>query len=139
MVARHKRCWKKEQQFFDPRHYLKLLERKPGAFDYARPLKEWELADCFSTLRRRQEAVEGEGTREFIKVLRLLESATLSQLTVAVEKALEIGATSVEAVKTAAAMRAGAAQRMVPTGRSAASGGSASSRAQPGGVRLAGR
>ena len=100
VIACHKRCWEKERTTFDPRHYLALLERKPGAFDYAKPLKEWELADCFTTLRRRLEAeLEDQGVREFIKVLRLLELATLKQLTVAVDKALEIGATSVEAIK----------------------------------------
>lgn len=100
VVARHPRCWQKEQVFFDPRHYLALLERKPGAFDYARPLQNWELPECFGTLRRRQEAaLEGPGTREFIKVLRLLEFASLPQLAAAVERALEIGATSVDAVR----------------------------------------
>jgi transposase len=33
VVARHPRCWAKEQTTYDPRHYLALLERKPGAFD----------------------------------------------------------------------------------------------------------
>ena len=31
VVATHERCWKKEEISFDPRHYLALLERKPGA------------------------------------------------------------------------------------------------------------
>ena len=39
------------------------------------------------------------GTREYIKVLRLLETASLSQLAKAVEQALSIGATSVDAIK----------------------------------------
>jgi hypothetical protein len=30
VVATHPRCWDKEQISFDPRHYLALLERKPG-------------------------------------------------------------------------------------------------------------
>jgi len=100
VVARHRRCWAREQVFFDPRHYLALLERKPGAFDYARPLEHWELPACFSTLRRRQEAdPERQGTREFIKVLRLLEGASLKRLTAAVERALEIGATTADAIR----------------------------------------
>lgn len=100
VVARHRRCWTKEQVFFDPRHYLALLERKPGAFDYARPLQNWELPECFGTLRRRQEAdMERQGMREFIKVLRLLEHASLRQLTSAVERALQIGATTADAIR----------------------------------------
>jgi hypothetical protein len=58
------------------------------------------LPACFWTLRRRQEAeLDGQGTREFVKVLRLLESASLGQLTAAVERALAIGATSADAIR----------------------------------------
>jgi transposase len=100
LVARHPRHWGKEHVEFNPVHYLALLERKPGALDYARPLENWNLPECFGVLRRRQEAeLEQHGTREFIKVLRLLEHATLPELTGAVEYALSIGANSADAVK----------------------------------------
>jgi hypothetical protein len=100
LVARHPRHWGKEHIEFDPIHYLALLERKPGALDYAKPLENWELPDCFGVLRRRQEAeLERHGTREFIKVLRVLEHATLPELSGAVEYALSIGANSADAVK----------------------------------------
>lgn len=100
LVARHARYWGKEHTEFDPTHYLALLERKPGAFDYARPLEDWELPSCFAVLRRRQQvALKNLATREFIKVLRLLEHATLLELTAAVDYALSIGATSVDAVQ----------------------------------------
>ena len=100
LVAQHRRHWGKEHIEFNPVHYLALLERKPGALDYARPLENWNLPECFGVLRRRQEAeLEKHGTREFIKVLRLLEHATLPELTGAVEYALSIGANSADAVK----------------------------------------
>ncbi len=99
VVARHPRCWAKEQTTYDPRHYLALLERKPGALDVARPLEAWDLPACFAILRRRLEGDLGSaGTREFIKVLRMLESASLRELTGAVEAALSIGATSADAI-----------------------------------------
>jgi len=99
VVATHPRHWGKEQVTFDPRHYLALLERKPGALDYARPLEGWRLPGCFAVLRRRLEADLGHaGTREFIKVLRLMEKATLGQLAAAVEQALAMGATGSDAV-----------------------------------------
>jgi hypothetical protein len=76
-----------------------LLERKPGAFDFARPLEHWDLPVSFRLLRRRLEADLGSGgTREFIKVLRLMEHASLHSLTGAVDAALAIGATSADAV-----------------------------------------
>jgi transposase len=99
MVASHRRSWAKEQIFFDPLHYLALLERKPGAFDAAKPLANWKLPDCFSLLRKRFEAEMGYGaTKEFIKVLRLLERFSLGDLTAAITRAIEIGTTSVEAI-----------------------------------------
>jgi Transposase and inactivated derivatives len=100
VVARHPRCWAKERTTYEPRHYLALLERKPGALDVARPLEAWDLPACFAILRRRLEADLGSaGTREFIKVLRLLESASLRELAAAVEAALSIGATSADAIR----------------------------------------
>ena len=101
LAARHPRSWGKHGTFFNPIHYLALLERKPGAFDFSRPLEEWMLPPCFDLLRLRLESdLEGSnGTREFIKVLQLLEKASLSQLAKSVKQALLIGATNVDAVK----------------------------------------
>ncbi len=77
-----------------------MLERKPGALDYARPLEGWELPGCFAVLRRRQQVqLEKLATREFIKVLRLLEHASLQELTSAVRYALSIGVISADAVQ----------------------------------------
>jgi len=99
LVATHPRSWEKERTIFDPRHYLALLERKPGAIDVARPLQDWELPGCFALLRRRLESSLGHvGTREYIKVLRLLERASVAELAGAVGAALEIGATSSDAI-----------------------------------------
>jgi len=99
VIARHLRHWGKERTTFDPIHYLALLERKPGAIDFARPLENWELPGCFATLRRRLESDLGDrGTREFIKVLRLLEKSSVSALSKAVESAVTIGATGSDAI-----------------------------------------
>ena len=59
LVARHRRSWDKEGAFFEPVHYLALLERKPDAFDFAKPLCDWELPESFSVLRRRLESQWG--------------------------------------------------------------------------------
>ncbi len=99
LVATHPRSWEKEETTFDPRHYLALLERKPGALDVARPLQDWDLPGCFALLRRRLESdLSHLGTREFIKVLRLLERSSVAELAGAVGAALEIGATSSDAI-----------------------------------------
>ena len=92
LVARHPRCWDRERYCFDPVHYLALLERKPGGFDFARPLAGWDLPECFGVLRRRLEAADpsGHGTRAFVRVLRLLEGHSLPQLADAIGYALGV-------------------------------------------------
>lgn len=100
LIARHRRDWGKERFSFNPIHYLALLERKPGGFDYARPLEDWQLPDCFDVLRRRLQAkLKGSGLREFIKVLRLLEQCELAELTDAVHEALRLGTPDADSVR----------------------------------------
>lgn len=100
VVAEHLRDWDKENVHYDPVHYLAILERKPGALDFGKPFDDWDLPEGFGVLRRRLEGELGsDGRREFIKVLRLLESNELKELTHAVDRALQIGAMTVEAVR----------------------------------------
>lgn len=100
VVATHRRCWGKERTIFDPRHYFALLERKPGALDFALPLAEFHPPANFGVLRRRLEAEFGDrGTREYVKVLRLLEHAAPAALEAAVAQALELGTPDAAAVR----------------------------------------
>jgi hypothetical protein len=85
---------------FDPVHYLALLEKKIGALDQAAPLAKWDLPPEFQTLRRLMEArMIKAGRREFIQVLRLLESFEMEELHAAVKAALRLGAVGFDAVK----------------------------------------
>lgn len=100
LIALHPRHWRREKYLFEPVHYLALLERKPGGFDFARPLKNWNLPSCFDTLRRWLEREpNGLGMREFIRVLRLLEHSSLPQLTDAVEYALDLDITDADSIR----------------------------------------
>lgn len=101
LVATHTRCWERERTFFEPIHYLALLERKPGGIDYARPLESWNLPECWALLRRRLEAHDPRhGTRSYIQVLRLLEKFPLHKLTAAVEYALDIDVIDAASIRT---------------------------------------
>ena len=91
VVAEHRRCWSKGQVIFDPLHYLALLERKPGALDYAKPLANWNLPAVFATLRQRLEQTDPKGgTRKFIQVLLLIEKHGMEAVSQAVERALSL-------------------------------------------------
>jgi hypothetical protein len=41
LVARHARLYERDGEQLDPLHYPQVLERKPGAFDLARPIQRW--------------------------------------------------------------------------------------------------
>jgi transposase len=100
IIARHPRSYGREDFIFDPLHYLALLERKVGALDQAAPLQGWELPEAFATLRRLLEARLGKGgTREYVQILRLLETFRLEDVHGAVRQALRLGAIGFDAVK----------------------------------------
>ena len=100
VIARHVRSYEHEAVVFDPLHYLALLEQKTRALDQAAPLVGWQLPDCFLTLRRLLEARLGKpGSREYIQVLRLLETFALEQVAGAIEDALRLGTISFDAVR----------------------------------------
>ena len=100
VIARHPRCYDREDMIFDPVHYLPLLEKKIGALDQAAPLAEWDLPAEFQTLRRLMEArLLKAGRREYVQVLRLLETFDLGDLHVAVKTALRMGAVGFDAIK----------------------------------------
>jgi hypothetical protein len=99
-IARHRRSYEREDMIFDPVHYLPLLEKKIGAFDQAAPLQGWALPDSFSTLRRLLEIRMGKaGKREYVQVLRLLESFEAEVVHGAILDALRLGAIGYDAVK----------------------------------------
>ena len=100
IVARHRRSYERDDFVFDPLHYLPLLERKTGALDQAAPLAGWELPEEFGVLRRLLESRMGkQGKREFVQVLRLMESFRKGEVHDAVREALKLGAISSDAVK----------------------------------------
>jgi len=99
-IARHRRSYSKHDVVYEPLHYLPLLERKANALDQAAPLAGWELPEEFGRLRRLMERRSGKkGKREYIQVLRLVETFDLSQVAAGVKQALSLGAISYDAVK----------------------------------------
>jgi hypothetical protein len=79
---------------------LALLEHKSRALDQAAPLIGWELPECFAHLRRLLEArLNKHAAREYIQVLRLLETFALVEVTHAIEDTLRISTISFDAVR----------------------------------------
>ena len=99
VIAKHHRSYERDDFVYDPIHYLPLLERKPGALDQAAPLQRWELPEEFGTLRRLLESRMGRrGKREYVQVLRLLETFSQQEVHSALKDILRLGALSFDAV-----------------------------------------
>ena len=100
VIARHRRSYEHDDFVFNPLHYLPLLEQKTGALDQAAPLAGWDLPEEYGRLRRLQESRMGRpGKREFVRVLRLLETFPDDEVHSAVRDAVGRGATGYDAVK----------------------------------------
>ena len=100
VIATHPRSYERDDFVYDPIHYLPLLEQKIGALDQAAPLQGWELPDEFGTLRRLLESGMGRrGKREYVQVLRLLETFSMGEVHSAVKDVLRLGSISFDAVK----------------------------------------
>ena len=90
----------------DPLHYLALLERKPGAFDLARPIQQWastgrrSIVDYLAALR--QARPEG-ATREFVRILQLHARYAPDALAAALEQALALSCWSADGVEQSSA------------------------------------
>ena len=86
IVADHQRLMDKGKIRYDWRHYIPLLERKPGALRNGAP-----FADLPEPLQRMRRALlrETGGDRVMAKILALVPGAGLDAVLVAVELALE--------------------------------------------------
>jgi len=75
VIAEHPRCFGREQDILEALHYLPLLEQRPGAFEHAKPIRNWRKhwpRDYERLLHElREHFPEGRGVREFIAILRL--------------------------------------------------------------------
>jgi transposase len=99
-IAHHRRSYGKADFVVDPLHYLALLEMKPRALDQAAPLQDWALPAAFERLRQLLEARMGQrGRREYIQVLRLLETFSIAQVEQAIGQAHGLGVLSFDAIK----------------------------------------
>ena len=102
LLARHVRCYKREQDIFDPLHYLPLLEQRPGAFDHAKPLRKWREGwpTSYHQMLRdlREKWPEGRGIQEFVRVLHLHQDYPAPLLEQAIEQALSYGCMHLDGV-----------------------------------------
>lgn len=104
-VARHERCYRRQQQILDLEHYLDVLYRKPGALAGSRPLEQerraglWPASfdQIWEALMQKQG--KQSGTRQMIGLLKLGQEHGRDRLQSAVEMALTTSCTDAAAVQ----------------------------------------
>lgn len=101
IVAVHQRSWEKERFVLDWRHYLPLLERKPGAIRNGLAFKGQPWGQAFERMRLELESrYDGEGVRKYVKVLLLFAEFSEAEVRHAVKLCVRRGAFSDEAVRS---------------------------------------
>ena len=102
VIASHPRCYGHKQDILDPLHYLPVLEQRPGAFEHAKPIRQWRTSwppvyeRLLTQLQARQS--EGEGIREFLRILQLHRTYPAEYVEQAVAQALAYGCLSADGV-----------------------------------------
>jgi transposase len=103
-LAVHDRCYKREQDILNPLHYLPLLEQRPGAWEQAKPIQQWQtwwpqVYDTYLATLRERLPTTSQATREFVRILRLHEDHPEEVIAQALQQALDGHCYSADGVK----------------------------------------
>jgi transposase len=105
LIARHERCYERQQQVLDLEHYLDVLERKPGAFIGSKPLAAWRAQGLWpASYDQLLDALierhgQPSGTRQMIQVLSLIKPYGHERVRAAVAEASALGCADAAAVR----------------------------------------
>jgi transposase len=103
VLASHVRSYERDQDIFDPLHYLPLLAQRPGAFAHAKPLRWWRSGwpSTYEQLleRLQSESVDGQAIREFVRILALHQQYPASAVEAAIAQALVYGCIHADGVE----------------------------------------
>ena len=89
VITVYDRLYGKQREAMKIEHYLPLLIRRPGAFPYAKPVRQWDMPEVYREfLRALSSKDENNGVKEFIRVLYLGRYYGREKLEEAMEQAL---------------------------------------------------
>lgn len=103
IIAKHKRCFEREKDIYDPMHYLSLLMQRPGAFEHAAPMRQWRknwppvYEKLLSMLQER--LPENQVVQEFLRILGLNRQYPAALVEHAIRQALSFGVPSLDTVQ----------------------------------------
>lgn len=96
-IATHPRSFNKQQNTYNPWHYLSALKRKPGALRNGEPFMHWPLPQPIKTLQSHL-LKQAKGDRAMVKLLSLIAEYGEELGVTAAAIALQEGVPTVEAV-----------------------------------------
>jgi transposase len=97
IVAKHPRCFGRNQTIYDPWHYVPVLARKPGALRNGAPFKDWVLPGALERIRRKLAAVD-DGDRQMVDLLSAVLTDGLAAVEAACAEALRDGVHSSDVI-----------------------------------------
>ncbi|HSF77253.1 MAG TPA: IS21 family transposase [Steroidobacteraceae bacterium] len=97
IVGEHARRFGRDQTFYDPWHYVPVLERKPGALRNGAPFKDWTLPGALGRVRARL-AGHDDGDRQMVAILAAVPIDGLAAVEAACAEALAGGVCSADVV-----------------------------------------
>jgi transposase len=89
-IGYHPRCFDRYQRFYNPWHYVPLLERKPGGLRNGEPFKQLTLPPALDKMRTQLQQY-ADGDKQFIRILLLVTSEGLEAVERACATALSQG------------------------------------------------
>ncbi len=102
-IAEHPRCYGRKQDVLEPLHYLPLLQQRPGAFQHAKPIRRWreEWPPVYERLLARLQSQwpDGQGIRQFIRVLNLHQDHPAELVEQAIGQALAYNCAHIDGVE----------------------------------------
>jgi hypothetical protein len=101
VIAVHRRCYERGKDILDPYHYLPVLLRKPRAFRQAKPVRAYPWPPVFrQALAFLEERYpDGQGVKEYVRILALKEQVGEKRLGEAVELALRYRCVGADAIR----------------------------------------
>ncbi len=98
LLAEHPRSYARNQVVDDWRHYLSLLERKPGAVPFAAPLRH-TIPPRWEAFRKEMAARGSDGNRTFVRLLQHCQHYGEAEVSAAMDLAAAVGSYSADAIE----------------------------------------
>lgn len=99
VIARHLRCYGRNQEVLEPLHYVPILERKPNLLEHGKPFRDWKLPEVFEKYRNALKERVDRPEREYIRLLLLHRECTTERIAAALSRAIAFGCYNVDAVR----------------------------------------